>query len=424
MKHVQGPNGPYGLNNVQKAETINNTYFLGRVPEDHYTDRLTLSSNQAVYTQAEVAQIMMQSYVCGARDALTGYNQNYLTQDEQLQCLFNDCERIVDSLYSQSSNDPLGDVRGLGAMTAQAIREAKSTMNGNFATSDSTTNNTASNSSSSSLQNQLAYLQELQNMNALLEQKIAQLQEEIQGQVNSGDPSFTGNSENSYPVSKNYEVNEEKIQMAARSLHAAMDGAFHTDEKAINETLSSLNPTERAAVEVIYGQMYGDGDPEALRSDLRSELSFGEEDEAIGYLDAAAHFNPISAAAALHEAMDGLGTDDDTVKAIFQNATPEQLKHIEAVYDELYGGEGALKNDIKGDYSQLWDGAAAGAAKGAAAFGTGAAIVNAVPGLGQIAYGAAIGVGSILGGIWGMFSDPSGNERNEYVNKLNVAKYS
>lgn len=396
MTHVNGPVGPQGPNYVQQAEVINNNNYYMPVPDSHYQDRVSFTGAGKLYTPQEVAQLTMQSYVCGMRDGMALYGaynnqamvaagyppQYYGTQEQQLQQLFNDCDMIVNSLYNQppmqqsSGYDPLAEVRSMSAMVNAAIRDAMTPM-----------------------------------------------------------PSFTGDQQitdqqnvGQQGVEQQSEINKDKIIMAAHGLHAAMDGWFHTDEEGINNILASLTPEERAELELVYAQLYGNGDPEALRSDLRSELSGDEEKTSLAFLDEGAAFNPLTAAAAMHEALNGPGTEDETVQAIFDNATPEQLKQMEEAYDQLYGDgkAGTMKEDIKDDFG-FWDkfgSFGSGAAKGAAVAAGTTWAINAIPFFGQIGYGVSCAVGGLIGGVVGLFSDDSSDKKAEYVTKLDYARRS
>lgn len=356
--NVQGPNGPIGPQYVQTANTINNnnTYYMP-VPDSHYQDRVAFSGAGAGNpTVTHIIQHSVHQGACDLQAFLGGPDYYGLTQSQQLDATFAHCDRIINSLYAQPQSqvttiiqyqDPLADLRAMESMVQQAIYDA---------------------------------MQPVQQQ-PVQQQPVEQAPQQPQ-------------------------LNTEKVKMAASALHQAMDGWFNADADAMREVLQNLTPEERAAVELAYAEMYGHGDPEALRDDIRSNFS-SSEDELLGYLNSSAHFNPLTAAAALHEAMDGLGTDEKAVRQIFANASPEQLAEIESVYNQLYGN---LQEDLEGDFG-FWDGAGPGlVAAGAAAC--------VIPGVGWIAGGLMMAGGLLLGGA----VDPSKSERNTYMQKLQQAR--
>lgn len=357
--NVQGPNGPVGPQYVQTANTItnNNTYYMP-VPDSHYQDSVSFTGAQrGTPTVTHIIQHSAHQGACDLQAFLGGPSYSGLTQTEQLDATFAQCDRIINSLYAQPQpqvttivtyQDPYPELRGIEALVQQAISEAMMPIEG----------------------------------------------QPVQG--NQGVQQAPAEPE----------LNAEKVRMAATAMHQAMDGWFHADEDAMREILQNLTPEERAAAELAYAEMYGQGDPEALRDDIKSNFSWSEN-ELMGYINASAHNNPLTAAAALHEAMDGLGTDEDTVRQIFANSTPEQLAEIEQVYNQLYGN---LQEDIESDFG-FWDGGAPGlVAAGAAAC--------VIPGVGWIAGGLMMAAGLVIGGA----TDPSGGERNTYLQKLQQAR--
>jgi hypothetical protein len=128
----------------------------------------------------------------------------------------------------------------------------------------------------------------------------------------------------------------------AAALHRAMDG-IGTDEAAIVATLSSLNAEEQVKVAHEYKQAYG----VELDTALRSELS-GDD---LGRVTALREGKPLTAAAVeLHQAMDGVGTDQAAINAVIKRLSPEQMQAVAGEYHQLYGAslESALRSELSG----------------------------------------------------------------------------
>lgn len=337
MTNVNGPNGVQGNTYTQTAQVINNNQYFMPVPDSHYQDRVSFEGSAPKPTITALIQNGVHASANDIQVLFGGESYSQLTQSQQLQQTFNTCDQIINALYgansnarttiiinqnqpanNQTANDPLAELRGMSQMVSAAIRDA---------------------------------------MAAMQQQDTAQ------------------------PEAKKPEVNKEKIEMAAMSLHNAMKG-WGTDEEAIMETLNALTPEEKAHLEMVYAEKYGYGDPAALRDDLKSELSFGEEKEAIRTLNQGSHKNALVAANALHQAMDGCGTDEETVQTLMSNLTAEELKEVQDVYQQLYGT--SLRDDIEGDFSAFSD-------------------------------------GFLPFGLIGYFFDPSSAARNSMLNKLNEA---
>ena len=340
MTNVNGPNGVQGNTYTQTAQVINNNQYFLPVPDSHYQDRVSFEGSAAKPTVTAIIQNGVHSSANDIQVMLGGESYSQLTQSQQLQQTFNTCDQIINALYgansnarttiiinqnqqasinqNQQANDPLAELRGMSQMVSAAIRDAQAAM---------------------------------QQQNA------------------------------AKPEDKKPEVNKEKIEMAAMSLHNAMKG-WGTDEEAIMDTLNALTPEEKAHLEMVYAEKYGHGDPAALRDDLKSELSFGEEKEAIRTLNQGSHKNALVAANALHQAMDGCGTDEETVQTVMSNLTADELSEVQDVYQQLYGT--SLKEDIEGDFSAFSD-------------------------------------GFLPFGFIGYFIDPSSAARNSMLNKLNQA---
>ncbi|MEQ8275686.1 MAG: annexin [Deltaproteobacteria bacterium] len=140
----------------------------------------------------------------------------------------------------------------------------------------------------------------------------------------------------------------------AVALHQAMDG-WGTDEAALTRILSGRSNTQINAIKAAYQEMYGESLEDAIKGDTSGDfedslLSMlrGNRDES-GKVDENAATRD---AAALHEAMDGWGTDEATLNRIISGRSGPQLKAIAKAYQEMYGEslEDAIKGDTSGDF--------------------------------------------------------------------------
>ncbi len=161
---------------------------------------------------------------------------------------------------------------------------------------------------------------------------------------------------------KNIGVNQAKIQhymnpnteegrKTAKLATKMMEALQDDNESRFEKLVQKLSPEQLAAAEILYGQQAGD--LTALRKDIRSSFdNFAifdkSESQMINMMNKAAAISPANAAIALKEAMDGVGTDTDTVNNIVNNQSKEFLNATTKNYDSIYG---SLTADIQGDYS-------------------------------------------------------------------------
>jgi hypothetical protein len=132
----------------------------------------------------------------------------------------------------------------------------------------------------------------------------------------------------------------------ADKLYEAMFGGvtgWGTDEEKIYGSLSGLTKTQGRAVRATYAQDHGSD----LDADLESEL-----DENSELVRAKAQLDGdvvLEAVGALNVAMDGVGTDEDTIMKVLRGKTAEQRAAITAEYKRRYGVD--LEADLKSELS-------------------------------------------------------------------------
>lgn len=130
----------------------------------------------------------------------------------------------------------------------------------------------------------------------------------------------------------------------ASDLHKAMD-QWGTEEQNIYAALAGLTPIQATAVRGRYLQRYG----LSLDEHLKSELGGAELTRAKALLQGNQTLADVSA---LHEAMSGPGTDEDTIMQVLRNKTAAERQAIVDEYRRQYGRD--LNKEIKSELDDGW----------------------------------------------------------------------
>ncbi|KAG8184706.1 hypothetical protein JTE90_013094 [Oedothorax gibbosus] len=126
----------------------------------------------------------------------------------------------------------------------------------------------------------------------------------------------------------------------AEALREAMKG-FGTDEDAIISILANRDNAQRVYIGVAFKQLYG----KDLIDDLKSELKGNLEQVILALMMPTSDF----LATELHNAISGIGTDENVLIEVLCSRTNQEIWAINEAYTRLF--ENSLESDIEGDTS-------------------------------------------------------------------------
>ena len=136
----------------------------------------------------------------------------------------------------------------------------------------------------------------------------------------------------------------------AQFAYDCMDGWGTSNEDQLQEILLSLDEDQAQAVKNEFARMT---DGESITDWIRGDFSGSTEDALLKVFenpsDDKDYFDAKMVAKQAYEAMDGWGTDEATLKEIFNGLTKEQGEEVKQIYEQMYKEK--LEDAIDGDTS-------------------------------------------------------------------------
>ena len=132
----------------------------------------------------------------------------------------------------------------------------------------------------------------------------------------------------------------------AQALRKAMKG-LGTDEKAIIKVIANRTNAQRLEIKEVYEKTFN----RDLIKDLKSELSGNFEDAVLALFVPQIDYDVDQ----LHKAMEGLGTNEDTLIEIIASRDEASLNKIKLKYKEKYNIslEDAIESETSGNFKKL-----------------------------------------------------------------------
>jgi len=132
----------------------------------------------------------------------------------------------------------------------------------------------------------------------------------------------------------------------AETLRAAMKGAG-TDERALFDVLARRTNAQRLEIADVFKTMYG----KDLLDNLKSETDGKFEDVLVALMTPL----PEYVTKEIHDALSGLGTDEEVLIEVFCAMNNADIACIKETYEKMYSSnlEDALKSDTSGTFKRM-----------------------------------------------------------------------
>ncbi len=136
-----------------------------------------------------------------------------------------------------------------------------------------------------------------------------------------------------------YRVAEEK-----RKAEASLEQKARTNSMELMNQLETTYDSKYSGDQ--YSYLDGHRNSGGLRSDLQRYTQGSGEDKAMDLLDQGGYLSPVQR---IEYATEGLGTDEDELKKVFEGKTQEEIKAIELAWSQEHSN--TLTDQVKGDLS-------------------------------------------------------------------------
>lgn len=140
----------------------------------------------------------------------------------------------------------------------------------------------------------------------------------------------------------------------AAAIREAVEGAG-TDEETLIRSLRGKTNEEIREIRRAYREMYGESLEERIDSETSGDFATALRSILSGQRSDAVVADPVRAsrdAAAIREAVEGWGTDEETLTRIVSGRSPAEIRAISAAYQQMYGESlrSRVSDETSGDY--------------------------------------------------------------------------
>jgi annexin A7/11 len=144
----------------------------------------------------------------------------------------------------------------------------------------------------------------------------------------------------------------------ARDVHQALNRVPLPDTDALIRLLGNATNAELREIKAAYQEMYGQSLEQAVKNRTGGDFEDAMAMMLAGNRSEATHADPTQAsrdAAALREAVEGWGTDEEAISRMLAQKSPAELRAIAQAYREMYGESlrERIDDETSGAYCKL-----------------------------------------------------------------------